>query len=129
MRSLALGEAPGPCNMGSASQLGLIIIGVLYGNLLKLVPAMQKWCQTRWKGSGLERGWWPVGVRVIVGILVLVVSIAAAADPIGHTGAAPHVTMASAASFSSSVSAMFGKSLEGLMAVGVGPHPAIGAVL
>ena len=55
--------------------------------------------------------------------------IVAAAGAIGHTGTAPHVTVASAASFSSPVRSMFCESLEGLMALGVGPHPAIGAVL
>jgi hypothetical protein len=111
--------------MRSASQLGLIVIGVLYGDLLKLMPAMQQWCQARWKGSGLERGWWPVGGAVIVGILVLVVSIAAAAGAIGHTGTALRITVASAASFSSSVSAMFGESLEALLALCMGPLESI----
>ena len=55
------------------------------------------------------------------GLLVLVVSIAAAAGAIGHTGFAVRVTVASAASFSSSISAMFGESLEGLLALGVRP--------
>jgi hypothetical protein len=121
LQGLTLVEAPGWCTMQAASQLALLVTGSIYNDCLKLLSTAQKLYQAAWPRTQLQNSWWPIVSAAAAGAVLFGMTAGCAAIAITRTGTTVHVTMATAAIYSSALGAALGDMVEALLALEVRP--------